>query len=356
MGLGTGPVVLDETGTGHAVIGRAIAPMAMRAALVAVAMLGPTVARAELQGAPTAKGRVVADSFWSQALGIHKHYVAWLPPSYTDQPERRYPVVYYLHGAFGRETDWVRHGHLDRTLDSLVAAGMPDMIVVMPDGDDGWYTTWNFLGNNATCRRTRPPDAEPASTYCVPWPHYDDYVARDLVAHVDRTYRTIPDRRHRGIAGLSMGGYGAVSLALTYPDVFGAAASHSGVLVPGLAGGVVGEASASFDLDVLRERYQSFWSTLVLVFGRDAAGWLARDPLAKAARLLSLNRALVPQLLVTCGTEDPLLEQNRTFAAGLRRLGIAFAYEEAPGGHTWIYWRRQAARSTAWLAERVSVP
>ncbi|HEX6972309.1 MAG TPA: alpha/beta hydrolase-fold protein, partial [Limnochordia bacterium] len=131
-----------------------------------VAMLLPVVAHAELQAVPAAAGRVVADSFWSQALGIRKHYVVWLPPSYARQPERRYPVVYYLHGAFGRETDWVQYGHLDRTLDSLVAAGMPEMIVVMPDGDDGWYTTWNFLGNNATCRSTRPPDAEPAHTYC----------------------------------------------------------------------------------------------------------------------------------------------------------------------------------------------
>lgn len=306
---------------------------------------------------PATSGRVVTVSFWSQALGTRKQYLAWLPPSYDQDPTRRYPVAFYLHGMFGRETDWVRQGHIDRTLDSLVAAGMPELIVVMPDGDDGWYTTWNFLGNNATCRRARPARTEPAETYCVPWPHYDDYIARDLVAHIDGTYRTLPNRLHRGIAGLSMGGYGAVSLALTYPDVFSAAASHSGALVPGLAGGVAGVATGRFDTDALREAYGApLWPYLALTFGRDSAGWLARDPLYTAARLLSLNRALMPQLFVTCGTEDFLLEQNRAFVAGARRMGITLAYEESAGGHTWEYWRRQAARSATWLAERLSVP
>ena len=120
-------------------------------------------------------------------------------------------------------------------MDSLVAAGRPEMILVFPDGDDGWYTTWNALNNTAACRADTLR-REPAATYCVPWPKYDEYVARELVAHVDSSYRTHPRREHRGIAGLSMGGYGAISLALRYPDVFAAAASHSGVLSPRYAG------------------------------------------------------------------------------------------------------------------------
>src|SRR5580765_444325 len=112
------------------------------------------------------------------------------------------------------------------TFDSLVAAGMPEMIVVMPDGDDGWYTTWNWLGDWAACKRKPPRPDEAADRYCVPWPHYDDYIARDLVSYIDSHYRTRADRAHRGIAGLSMGGYGAIALALGYPDVFAAAASH----------------------------------------------------------------------------------------------------------------------------------
>ena len=191
--------------------------------LLLSASLGAQTARS------SATGRVRTDTLWSQALGTTKQLVVWLPPSYDREPGRRYPVAYYLHGAWGSEWDWVRAGKVDQVLDSLVTAGMGEMIVVMPDGDDGFYTTWNSLGNYADCTR-HPPERESAATYCVPWPHYDDYIARDLVAHVDSTFRTLGDARHRAIAGLSMGGYGAIALALGYPDVFSAAASHSGVV------------------------------------------------------------------------------------------------------------------------------
>src|SRR5215207_2344427 len=198
----------------------------------------PTLAAAPGSGpqpaVATPPSRVAADSFWSQALGIRKQFVVYLPPSYDGTSTRRYPVAYYLHGHAGDEWNWVRAGRIDRTLDSLIAGGVPEMIVVMPDGDDGWYTTWNNLGNNADCRRSTPPGrrSESVDAFCVPWPKYDDYITRDLVARVDSVYRTIPSRTARAIAGLSMGGYGAVSLALAYPDVFSAAASHSGVLSP----------------------------------------------------------------------------------------------------------------------------
>ena len=86
----------------------------------------------------------------------------WLPPSYATNATRRYPVAYYLHGAFGNETNWINAGKLAQTLDSLVSAGTPEMIVVMPDGDDSWYTTWNWLGDWPGCRANRPPNAEPA--------------------------------------------------------------------------------------------------------------------------------------------------------------------------------------------------
>ena len=173
---------------------------------------------------PRLVSRVAADSFWSQALGIRKQFIVYLPPSYDANAARRYPVAYYLHGMWGDEWNWVRAGGIDRTMDSLVAVGLPEMIVIMPDGDDGWYTTWNNLGNNAECRRGKPPgrQSETVDAFCVPWPKYDDYIARDLVARVDSLYRTIPSRSARAIAGLSMGGYGAISLALQYPDVFSA--------------------------------------------------------------------------------------------------------------------------------------
>jgi S-formylglutathione hydrolase FrmB len=190
----------------------------------------------------------------------------------------------------------------------------------------------------------------------VPWPHYDDYIARDLVAHVDRTWRTLADRRHRGVAGLSMGGYGAISLALSYPEVFGAAASHSGVLAPAAhrRGGVAtGEVFAP---DSLQAAYgPRLWSQLTAVFGKDSTGWAARDPLRKAARLLREHPSRMPALYADCGTEDFLIGQNRRFRDGVRTLGIELAYAEYPGAHTWDYWRRHASQSAGWLARQLSV-
>ncbi len=296
-------------------------------------------------------------TFWSQSLGTHKRAMVWLPPSYAAEADRRYPVAYYLHGAFGDETNWLNIGRLATTLDSLAAAGSPEMIVVMPDGDDGFYTTWNFLGDYAGCRRNRPANAEPSDRYCVPWPHYDEYIARDLVAFIDGRYRSRADARHRGIAGLSMGGYGAITLALAYPDVFSAAASHSGMLAPALGGGRLPVPVGRFDLDSLRASYApSLWALEAPVFGSDSTGWAARDPATMAARLKSRRPGAMPALMVDCGTEDFLLPHNRAFRDALGRLGVPFEYREHPGAHTWEYWRRHSATSAAWLARRLSVP
>ena len=296
-------------------------------------------------------------AFWSQSLGTRKRFLVWLPPSYSSRAERRYPVAYYLHGAFGDETDWLDQGRLGVTLDSLAAAGHPEMIVVMPDGDDGFYTTWNFLGDWTGCRRNRPAGAEPADAYCVPWPHYDDYIARDLVQFVDRTYRTLADRRHRGIAGLSMGGYGAVALALAYPDVFSAAASHSGVLTPALGTNSSVVPLERFDIDRLSASYgRSLFAITRPVFGRDSTGWAARDPGHLASRLLARNPQLMPAIYVDCGTEDFLLAQNRAFRDRAGNTVGQFEYREHSGAHTWNYWRQHAAQSAAWLSARLAVP
>jgi S-formylglutathione hydrolase FrmB len=306
---------------------------------------------------PLAASRVAADSFWSNALGTRKRFVVYLPPSYETSAARRYPVAYYLHGLGGDEWNWVRTGRLDRTLDSLARGGVPEMIVVMPDGDDGWYTTWNHLGNNAECRRTAPPfrQGESVDAYCVPWPKYDDYITRDLVARVDSVYRTLPSRDHRAIAGLSMGGYGAISLALAYPDVFAAAASHSGVLSPLYVGPHPHAAPARYASNEreLRENAANLWPSMRLAFGRDTMGWWARDPGRRAARYGGEERRPMPALMIDVGTGDPYVDQSRDLHATLERLGAAHTYAEWPGAHDWTYWRRHAAESLRWIGARI---
>jgi S-formylglutathione hydrolase FrmB len=312
------------------------------------------------QGAP--RGALRIDTVWSQSLGISKRLYVYLPPSYTRDTLRRHPVLFYLHGVGGDEENWVRLARLDRVMDSLVAAGHGDAIVAMPDGDDSWYTTWHTLPDLAACRADTARIESPA-TYCVPWPHYDDYIARDLVAHVDSAYRTRAAARHRGIAGLSMGGYGAVTLALRYPDVFSAAASHSGVLAPALLGprpfaepAIWARTPAELREAAGDARYDRWFAPR---FGRDTIGWYARDPGRLARRLLDARADAggqgppLPVLRFDTGRDDPYRDQNRAFAATLRALGWSYEYAEPAGGHTWDYWRAQLPGSLAWLLRQV---
>lgn len=304
----------------------------------------------------TVRGAVRADTIWSSALGVHKRLLVYLPPSYERQPERRYPVAFYLHGAWGGEDDWIRQGRIDRAMDSLIAAGAPEMILVLPDGDDGFYTTWNALNNTASCRADTTR-REPASTYCVPWPKYDEYIAREIVAHVDSSYRTLARREHRGIGGLSMGGYGAISLALRYPDVFSAAASHSGVLSPRYAGPVPYAPPTRYALsvDTIRARYSpGLWSLMRPVFGNDTVGWRARDPVVLARQLLA-RKVAVPALFVDVGRDDFLLEHSRAFQADVTAVGIPVRYAEWSGKHDWQYWRMHVPESLKWMAEIIAL-
>jgi S-formylglutathione hydrolase FrmB len=311
----------------------------------------------------SARGTVRTDSLYATALGAEKHYLVYLPPSYGTDTTRRYPVAYYLHGLYGAETDWVEHGHLDAAMDSLVAHGMPEMIVVMPDGDDGWYTTWNTIGdyNGCVADTTRK---EPASSYCVRWLHYDDYIAHDLILHVDSIYRTIGDRAHRAIAGLSMGGYGAVALALQYPEKWSAAASHSGVLSPMYAGPhpfegapVYATSFEQIEAQWADEPGGARWKSRHLAFGSDLPAWRWCDPAHRVRVLLdqpTSPETRLPALFMDVGSSDPIADDTRVFHAELTILGIPHYFREWPGTHDWDYWSAHVPQSLTWIADHIA--
>lgn len=284
-------------------------------------------------------------------LGTAKHARVYLPPSYSTG-SKRYPVAYYLHGASGSESDWSTQGRLGATMDSLVAAGMPEMIVVMPDGDDGWYTTWTSQLSYRACADTLRQESP--ATYCVHHQRYDDYVAKDLVRFIDAHFRTRADRDHRGIGGLSMGGYGALALALRYPDVFSAGASHSGVVAPMYIGSKPFVAPAKFasTMPELQTVASAFGQRFVSYWGMDLARWREVDVLQTAAALQN-RRTSIPSLFFDCGTEDGLVDQNRALHSELTRLGIAHSYAEWPGAHTWRYWSTHVRESLAWMGGRI---
>jgi len=128
--------------------------------------------------------------------------IVYLPPSYAKSPRRRYPVVYALHGYSISNEKWTTEIHTPQTVEGAFATGTPEMIVVLANAqtlhNGSMYSNSPTTGN------------------------WEDFMAHDLVAYIDSHYRTIADRRSRGIAGHSMGGYGTSRIAMRHPDVYSA--------------------------------------------------------------------------------------------------------------------------------------
>ena len=232
-------------------------------------------------------------TFTSASLGRPMTYRVLLPEKY-EKSHRRHPVLYLLHGLTGAYIDWA-----DRTRLVEHVAGL-DLIVVMPDANDSWYT-------NAGSDK------------------YEDYVAVDLVKDVDTRFLTLSAVHGRAIAGLSMGGYGAVKIALHRPRVFLIAGSFSGAF------------------EVLRDEKPGRWMSDPALFERlfGPPGSSARHDNDVYKLAEEANPRTAPYLYLDCGTEDGLLQGNRDLVAVLQRRQIVYEYHETAGAHTWDYWDRR---------------
>ena len=306
--------------------------------------------------APAAKGRVVTRQFQSAALGVTKDYLVYLPAGYDEAPGRRWPVFYYLHGLTGDETSWVRGGHLDEAADRLGLAA----IVVMPDGDDGFYADSARAIDYDACMRDGTglfiPQMQPRAKTCVRHHAYETYLTRDLIGDVDATYRTIARRDARAIAGLSMGGFGALELAMRHPDLFAATASHSGVdalLYGGPHPYVPGKVVQS-DVKTWGAAVGEIGAWVRGIFGSELASWQGYDPATLVAKLQPGQLAIY----LDCGTEDSFALNDG--AAYLHDLLLARHIDHAfflgPGGHDFSFWIPRLPESLKFLRDHVAKP
>jgi len=262
--------------------------------------------------AAPARAEVRAGSFRSDALGRDVSYVVDLPPSYDAQPAKRYPVVYAFHGLFEGPGFWERRG-LAPILASLRASGaVPELVLVAVDGGN------SFFVNGPSGR-------------------FEDMVTRDLLAHVEKTYRVVPGRPGRAALGVSMGGYAALRLAFAQPGLFRAVATHSAMLL---------EKVPSAEQGAGRWHMAAFNA----VFGSpiDPALWAANDPIALAEKV---DPKAAPALYLDCGTEDRygLFAGHRDLDAVLNRRAIAHTLELAPGDHGYDFVRGRLERSLRFL-------
>jgi S-formylglutathione hydrolase FrmB len=300
--------------------------------------------------------RVVTERFHSDALGVDKAVLVYLPRGYDAAATTRWPVLYYLHGLGGDETNWVKQGKLDAAADALGLAA----IVVMPDGDDGFYIDSADPIDYDQCMASGAglfiPNAQRATT-CVRARRYETYVTRDLVGWVDGHYRTLARRDGRAIAGLSMGGFGAMAVALRHPDEFAAAASHSGALALLYRGPrpfVAGKAELITDLARWGAGGGPIASWLARLFGTDLARWQAHDVVALAGQLGAGKLALY----FDCGSEDDFnLHDNLQYVhEALSARHIEHEYFLGPGKHDFAFWAARVPTSLAFLRDRVAKP
>jgi len=236
-----------------------------------------------------------------------------------DVGEGPFPVLYLLHGRSDDHTSWLR-----RTRIEVYASRLP-LIIVMPDGQRGFYT------DNAD------------------GPAWARHIGEELPAVTERFFPARPDRGARAIGGLSMGGYGALRVGLAYADRFCSVNSHSGALGWARAedGGTLDQAARRLGWDAATQ------AEMRRIFGDGGLRGGPHDPLLHAREAKRAGR--LPALLLDCGTEDFLLESNRDFARELTEAGIPHEYREFPGAHTWDYWDLHVRDALAFHAKNLGI-
>jgi S-formylglutathione hydrolase FrmB len=243
------------------------------------------------------------------------HYRVFLPPGYPRAAP--YPAIYFLHGMLGDSGALWRGGVIEEIERRMRSGRMTPLIIIAPDGSTGYWSD-SIDG----CRR------------------YETWLVDGLRADVESRLRLDPRREARAVSGISMGGFGALKAALRRPDLYAAASSLSGALVP-------------LDEDYLARTFLLNRWALRRAFGGGARNTLARnDPW----RLLDAfpPTAPKPALLLRCGSEDKyrLAEVARRF----HERGLAAGFDSTlvleTGDHEWSYWRKSAVEVIAWHAAR----
>ncbi len=255
-------------------------------------------------GAIPSNGTIVTDSLVSPSLGGQRRTVlVYLPPTYNTPfgQNKRYPVLYLLHGSPGQAHDWFTGGKANQSADTLIALGkIHELIIVSPDGNGqpGSPTEWANSYNQHQLM--------------------ESYVVNDVVKYIDSKYRTIPDAANRGIGGLSMGAFGATNIAVHHPDIFGSVISLGGYYYA--EGGI---------------------------WGNNAAYMRQNSP---ADVIPTQKQAWKLLFFLGDGTQDqPYLADTQNFARELDRLHIAYHLDLQKGYHAWPTWQTEMYRALLWL-------
>lgn len=224
--------------------------------------------------------------------------------------QKPFKTLYLLHGIFGNYTDWVNGTRIQAWAEAN------DLAVIMPSGENRFYLDDEKSGER-----------------------YGEFIGRELVEFTRKLFPLSDRREDTFIAGLSMGGYGALRNGLKYAETFGCVAGLSSALI---YAGLKDSDNSAPVFTFRRQYYEAIFGDLEHIVGSD------KDPKALFRKLREENRPL-PKLYMCCGTEDSLLAANRDLRDDLLANGADLAYEEGPGGHDWVFWDTYIRKILDWL-------
>lgn len=244
----------------------------------------------------------------SEILNKDVRYTIYLPFDY-EISNRYYPVVYLLHGYTDNDMGWIQFGEANLIADEAIAhREIPSMIIAMPDAGVSWYIN-NFDGSM----------------------RYEDFFIKEFLPFIESKYRIRAEKRYRGVAGLSMGGYGALVYALKHPDLF--------------AGCIAFSAAIYTVEDVINSTPEHWKQVNSPLYGPDLKGkdritkhWQSNNPIY-VVQNSDVEQIKKVSIYLDCGDDDFLFRGNSTFHILLRDLNIPHEYRVRDGGHSWSYWR-----------------
>ena len=255
-------------------------------------------------------------NFFSKCLSRQVTFNATIPvgkfhmPGMPEKEDKPFKTMYLLHGIFGNYTDWLMGSRI------VPWAEERNLAVIMPSGENSFYV-----------------DNEKSGSM------YGEYFGCELVEVTRKLFPLSVKREDTYVAGLSMGGYGALRTGLKYHETFSAIAALSGALVLDNA---VKSTNDTPTIIGRRSYYESVFGDLDRLIGSD------KDPKALISKLAE-SGAKIPAMYIACGTEDFLIEANRDYHKLLEEKGVEHTYIEAPGAHTWDFWDEHILNVLKWL-------
>lgn len=242
-------------------------------------------------------GKVEYKTMPSEILNEEREYSIYLPAGYEQNTEKSYPILYLLHGGGGSHKDWPERGHVGDVADQLIASNeAAEMIIVCPEAGK---TFMNYFNN---------PD----------W-RYQDYFFEEMIPYIESNYRVIGDKKHRAIAGLSMGGQGTVVYASHHPELFCAAYAMSSYLY-------------AMDLPFIDKDDPVMSKMQKLVDDNNCIKYLENAADEKIEQIKTVS------WFIDCGDDDFTFDLNMEYVAVLREQQIPYQLRVRDGEHTWEYW------------------